>query len=294
MRIIGILFLFITLTCSYANEKTLIISHHYAQPFFIELQAKTFRKFIKDDYEFVVFNDAKTRELEQEIYQLCKKYQIRCIRISPEIHNRPYLFRLKGEDYNHPCVRCANVVQYSLDILGFDYPGKVVIIDSDMFLTKPFSFVEYMNGYDLVAVPQSRDNGVKYIWNGIIMFNMPTLPNRKMMNFNCGRIDDAPVDAGGYTHYYLSKYADIIKIKEIGPAHFSHTIDDYHNGALDSNMNHLIPLIELDPPSNMETFLQGAILHYRGGGLWDPKPTSYYQRKNNCLRTYIEYILEKE
>lgn len=34
-----------------AAEKVLIISHHCAQPFFVDCQAETLRKFLKDDYE---------------------------------------------------------------------------------------------------------------------------------------------------------------------------------------------------------------------------------------------------
>lgn len=278
---------------AHAKEKILIISHHYAQPFFIELQARTFKKFLQDDYEFVVFNDAKTQDLENEINELCAKYDIRCIRINPEVHQRPYLSREPGEDYNHACVRCANVVQYSLDILGFDFPGLVVIIDSDMFPIQPISFSKFMQDCDLAGVSQSRTADVQYIWNGLVMFNMTTLPNRQSINFNCGRVEGVSVDAGGYTHYYLCTYGNQIRIKWLGAEFFANTIQNYQEGALDKKRQHLIPLIELDPPTNMETLMDGKILHYRGGGLWDPKPIEYYRRKNNCLLEYIEYILSR-
>ena len=276
-----------------AKEKILIISHHYAQPFFIDLQVKTFKKFLDDDYEFVVFNDAKTKPLENEIKHLCRKNNIRCIRINPEIHQRPYLFREPHEDYNHPCVRCANVVQYSLDVLGFDFPGLVVIIDSDMFPIQPISFSEVMRDYDLAGVSQSRDNDVLYMWNGLVMLNMLTLPDRRSMNFNCGKINNSPVDAGGYTHYYISKYIDQIRMKWMSCEYFANTIKDYQNGRLSEKKKHLISLIDLDPPENMETLLDGRMLHYRGGGLWDPKPQEYYTKKNDCLRRYIEQIVNE-
>ena len=51
------------------ESKVLVISHHYQQPFFIGLQARTFQKFSKDAYELVIFNDAKTKDLERKNYQ---------------------------------------------------------------------------------------------------------------------------------------------------------------------------------------------------------------------------------
>lgn len=278
----------------HANDKFLIVSHHCAQPFFIELQVKTFQKFLLDDYEFVVFNDAKTQDLENEINELCARYNIRCIRIDPKIHQRPYLPREPEEDYNHPSVRCVNAVQYSLDILGFDFPGLVIIMDSDMFPIQPISFSEFMKEYDLVGVAQSRSAGMKYIWTGFVMLNMPNLPNRRSINFNCGRVDGVSVDTGGHTHYYISEYENQIRMRFLGCEIFADTVQAYNDGHLTENRKHLIPLINLSPEGNMETLLDGKILHYRGGSLWDPKPAEYYKKKNEDLCQYIEGLLNQK
>ena len=39
------------------HAKVLIYTYAYNRPDFIEIQHKTFQKFLKDDYEFVVFDD---------------------------------------------------------------------------------------------------------------------------------------------------------------------------------------------------------------------------------------------
>jgi hypothetical protein len=200
----------------------LIITHAYLRPDFIEIQNKTFKKFLKDDYEFVVFNDARDPSLRSEIASLCKKLSLRCIEIPQAIHDRPYLKRSAYEDRNHACVRCANVVQYSLNELGFKYDGLVAIIDSDMFLIKDFSIAQYMADHDLAGVAQSRGN-VHYLWNGIVFFNMNTLVDKETIDFNCGQINGNPVDVGGYTYYYFQKHPEV-RVKEINqtyPHHFA-------------------------------------------------------------------------
>lgn len=102
-----------------------------------------------DDYEFVVFSDGRTDEMHNAIKKTCERLKLRCVRILLEIHARPYLQRFPGEGYNDPSCRTANVIQYSLDVLGFYHQGIVAIVDSDMFLIKDFSIADHMENYDI-------------------------------------------------------------------------------------------------------------------------------------------------
>lgn len=205
-------FLILCFISSFSTEfiasKVLIITHNYNRPDCTEIQVKTFKKFVKDDYEFVVFNNAQDPQKRQDIRNVCQKHSLRCIEIPQEIHDRPYLFRAPQENKNHACCRVANCIQYSLDVLGFKHDDIVVIIDTDMFLIKPFSFRDFMRGYDLAGVPQRR-GPVTYLWQGLIMFNMQTLPDKEQLNFNCGSIEGQPCDVGGYSHKYLKSHPNV-------------------------------------------------------------------------------------
>ena len=103
-KIISLLML--SLTNHSIQSKVLIITHSYNRPDFIELQQKTFAKFLKDEYEFVVFNDAESNpDMFKKIEDTCKRCGIRCIKIPQAIHDKPYLHRWPGESNNHSCVR---------------------------------------------------------------------------------------------------------------------------------------------------------------------------------------------
>ena len=63
-------------------------------PIFIEIQYKTLKKYLKNDYEYIVFNDAKPypdltngddANIRKEIEELCKKLDIKCINIIKQI-----------------------------------------------------------------------------------------------------------------------------------------------------------------------------------------------------------------
>ncbi|GAB5411412.1 MAG: hypothetical protein ChlgKO_05260 [Chlamydiales bacterium] len=285
--------LMILLTCLTINieAKSLIITHSYLRPDFIELQDKTFKKFIKDDYEFVVFNDAKNLKIRKEINEICKKLNLRCIPIPKEIHTRPYLHRqVRGQANAN--IRCANVVQYSLNELGFDHDGVVMIIDSDMFVINEFSIEEYMIDHDLSAVAQSRGNGaVRYIWNGLVFLNMNTLPDKRELNFNCGRVEGHPVDVGGYTHYYFKNHPDV-RFSPVKSLHVSRKKVE--------NQHPLHPLIQtvlewdkkVNRPINVEFLLDHTFFHYRGGGNWNNMSDNYHSIKTQMLHQLIDSVMQ--
>lgn len=200
------------------NGKVLIFTYSYNKPEFIELQYKTFKKFLLDDHELVVFNDAREQETALQIKNMCKKYGLQCIPIPQEIHDRPYLDKtgeIKHEydwvpnEYHSPSVRNSNVVQYSLDTFGFEHDDILILVDSDLFLIKEFSFRKYLKNYDLAGynriVEYSKNDqiGINYLWIGLIFINMKSLPNKTMFNINCSFCNNVLIDTGGQTHYYI-------------------------------------------------------------------------------------------
>ncbi len=206
---------FLLLAACSSHAKVLIFTCAFNRPDFIEIQHKTFQKFIEDDYEFVVFNDASNHNAEQHIKNMCDKYDIECIRIPPEIHNKPYLPRWPGENYHAPAVRNVNAVMYSLNTRGFDHDDILVMLESDVFLVKPINISQLMQHYDIAGrfITPSKRIGwigeITYLWHGLAFLNLKTMPNKRTITFNCGRVDNTPVDAGGQSYYYLRNNPEI-------------------------------------------------------------------------------------
>lgn len=272
--------------CHSADAKVLMITHSYNRPDFIEIQARTFKKFLLDDYEFVVFNDAPQEDMTRRISETCSNLGIACIRIPQTIHAKPYLARNPNDDYQNPAVRCANVVQYSLDVLGFDYDGIVAIIDADMFPIKEFSIHQYLEGYQLAGVPQKRAH-IDYIWNGLVFFNMNDLPDKHSIDFNCLPVEGIAVDVGGNVYSYLRSHPEV-KVAKIG--------NEYINEwtALTPRQekhDHIKLLFELGP-NNIEFLLNYSFLHYRSGTNWDARSTEYHKTKTQILNLFLSKILE--
>jgi hypothetical protein len=285
--------LFISLSLS---AKVLIFTYSYNRPDFIEIQHKTFQKFLLDAYEFIVFNDAIDENVRIAIENMCNTYAIPCIRIPQEIHDSNY----------SPSARNCDVVKYSLEKMGFHHNDILVLIDSDMFLIKEFSIRNYLAGFELAGVEQIKSH-INYLWIGIVFLNMATMPNKTTINFDCGQIENINTDSGGHTYNYLKNnpwarvryfntiyyakdfYCDSCKINNEPLC--IHTIPQMQ--ALGFSLP-LIKLCQQNCNSIMEIFLDSTFLHYRAGSNWMGESNEYHQNKTKLLNTFINELIEKK
>lgn len=266
------------------TDKILIITHAFNRPDFIEYQAKTFKKFLQDRYEFVVFNDANDPIMSEQIQNTCQQLKILCFNVPQFIQ----------KDIEWASKRTANAIQYSLLALGFDYEGIVFIIDSDMFLIKPLSIQNFLGDYELYGARQSNGE-IVYLWNGLVIMDMATLPNKETISFNCTPIRGKAVDTGGHLHYYLTNNPDI-KLKTYGDIQINQLPrDSDHLKALgfdyttcDFILNH-----DSSDTHGMQFHADNNFLHYRAGGNWMHKDTDYHTIKSAYLFKYLNTILQQ-
>ena len=230
-----------------------ILTFHYNQADFIELQYKMLRKFLSDDFEMIVFNDAVTSRNEEWIKDVCDEYGIRCIRFQPEWHfTDPLNIYLKDrlqspsdmplwewtsltpleEIAQHPSIRHCHVIQYALDHFGYDHDDLVVVMDGDNFLIQPMSFKELLGSDDLVWCSRQSEHLEKFkrqlpkevrpwdAWVVFVAFNPSKLPTPHELKFHVDIVRDHPnlldnitLDSGGAVYKYTNKYPDL-KIKE--------------------------------------------------------------------------------
>jgi hypothetical protein len=188
-----------------------IYTYAHKRPDFISIQHASIEKNVKDDYEFIVFNNAiDDLKLSAQIEEECKKLNIKTIKV--ELHQD--INKQSGEGYDelqfedskyiNPNVACSYPLIWSFkDIISKeDNENIIVIIDSDMFFSKEVSIKDLMSGYDIAFIPQYRKNDVFYIWNGFVIID-GSKNNLNEINWFCGKVNEQPVDVGGQTHFYL-------------------------------------------------------------------------------------------
>lgn len=205
--------------------KVRILTFHYNHADFVELQYKTLKKFLLDDFELIVFNDAKTEENERAIEEMCRDYDIPYVRFQQECHLtsplNDYLRMISSdpdtdphwdwnrstadaEFANHASVRHSNVIQYALDHYGYDHDDIVVLMDGDHFIINYLSIKELLGSYDLVAldqcggVPAENRNrsqvtvtpGKEMPWVVFIAFHPRKIPDVRELQFHVDVVSD--------------------------------------------------------------------------------------------------------
>lgn len=266
------------------SAKVLIMTHCYNRPEFISWQSQTFKKFLKDDYEFVVFNDAPNEELFALTEQVCQDLNIKMIIVPQQLHE----FR------GGPSVECADTIQYMMDTLGFDYPGLVVLIDSDMFLIKDFSIEQYLKKYEIAAHPQYRvgEHGiVTYLLPNLIFFNMQTLANKHTLDFDLGFIDGVNTDTAGFTHFYLESHPKLKWLRTNIFNRDSKREELVMEASLRSAYQSKLWDFESVNKFDYEFYIDFSFLHFKAGSNWNKLEENQFSEKKIFLSEAIEELL---
>jgi len=274
-------------------------------PKFIEMQHMTLKRFIKDDYRFVVYNDAKDwpdfsnhydASIRKEIMMTCERLNIECINISNDHHRK---LGLCASD------RTADVCNTILKD-QIKNNGKSLMIDSDMFIVDEVNICEKYADYDLAAVSQIRKNlpvkkynvimDVEYYWNGLAYFDIPNVKNKHLLNWNgfggrCGL-----TDTGGETFYHIYETPDS---KRYNIKHLSSCA--WNKKDWDSSCSHLNPVLldflENDPRRKNGTFFSeiydGYIFHYRAGGNWEQRDKDVHTKCTDMLWNTLVSIVKE-
>lgn len=212
--------------------KVKIYTYSHNRPDFIELQYNTIKRHVKDDFEFIVFNNERDggdggfdpNKINQ-IDEICKKLNIECIRVElePEFQYMNNQKMFEGDRYLNGNIACAYSYTWGWKKFICKNDCLSVIIDSDMFFIKDISFVEMMEGYNFSYIPSYRFNrnyqdendrgeiAFVYPWNGFVMAKTSEMPNPEEMSWGWGYVNNIQVDVGGEVYYYLQKYGDKIK-----------------------------------------------------------------------------------
>jgi hypothetical protein len=250
-------------------------------PIFIEIQYYTLKKYMKCDYEFIVFNDAKgwvdftnggDATIREQIINLCARLNITCVNIQNDRHKTELSAAIRCADANNA------ILKYQLE-----NPDQYLVIDSDMFLIDDFYANQYSN-YDCAVVLQSRNNfTTHYFWNGLYYFDMNKMQNQNLLNWDC-----VPgCDVGGSMRTWLSCQTDSVpNTDEIRRLDSTYIKDDvyfirhlwscsWNESELPNNLKNSEKLLEFfksDPRNQRGNFFceiyDNKFLHYRAGGNW--------------------------
>lgn len=243
-----------------------IITIEHKNPHYIDLQYKTLQKYLKNEFQYCVYNNALWNEDDHvEINKVCKDFQIECVEYNTKLPHYP------GPSESH----CDALMQIWNDYKNTN--EKIVIINSDMFLIRYINFENIFDNKPMAFIPSysTTNKHAMAAWSGLLFLNMQTIPNKNDFDMSLGYVDGERVDTGGKTRNYFKNNKVDANFLEFW------TIEDYTENEFTVNLNGNIRF-KLNR-KNKQNIYSHKFFDY------ELERTDY---ENYLLHNY-EYILEK-
>ena len=246
--------------------KVKIYTIAFNRPDILKYQIDSFKTYIQDDLEFHVVYDTRDNEHLEEFSRICEE-------------NNVSLHHHISQPGNTPSFYNSDAIQWTYD--RFIKPDEedfiALILDHDVFLIEEFDVSEFMDGYDLAGLIQTRGS-VEYVWQGLIFFRKSSLDDLDF-DFYPQAVDGQMLDSCGGTYKLLRN--DKIKFK---PTDVTYP-DDYQG-------------INLKDPSNsnggyeMELHVDQKFLHSRNACNWHNGLKVTDSKKTSVLHTILSDFIE--
>ena len=256
-----------------------VLSYNDANPELVELQISSFRKHMKEEVEFIMFNCeegiSKTPEESRKVAAICRSMGVKVIEIPRDseietIRDTLYSYgehTLFGGGSRFVRGVGGDTPNYMLQWIWQRFICKetepICLVHSDVFLMEPIKLTDYLQDYDLCSVFNYWDPNLTGLWEPFLLANPSKLPEPETVIWWPSIVEGTWTDTGGATYYYLKAHPEI-KILKI---HQSGCEDD---SALDFH------------PARYQFFCPGAgkdfqearqagapcVLHYQSGSKW--------------------------
>lgn len=274
-----------------------IITNH---PIFIDLQKKSLEKYLKVDYEYIVFNDGKDwpditnfydpiNEGRQAIIEKCEELDVTCINLPNEKHKHIQCASLRHVDS----------LQFLLDYM-MQNKDEYLILDGDMFLIDLLDIEKYRK-HDCACVLQERPR-LQYIWPNLFYVDLNKLKHIELFKLN---IDGA--DTGSASHHWLETFpCSFPKCEEI--RHSSHQFTNeyfyfikhlwscsWNENEIPENLKKnetLLAFLKNDFRNQSGRFFceiyDQCLFHYRAGSNWMGQPKETHKQQLHKLFSVLE------
>lgn len=246
--------------------KVKIFTIAFNRPDILQYQIDSFKKYVEDDLEFHVVYDTRDNQHLEEFTKICESNDV-------PLHHHI------SQPGNTPSYYNSDAIQWTYD--NFIKPDEedsiVMILDHDIFLIEDFNVSNFMDGYDLSGLVQTRGN-VEYVWQGLIFFKKSSVENLDF-DFYPQAVDGQMLDSCGGTYKLLRN--ENIKFKPTDVIY----PDDYQG-------------INLKDPSvsnggyEMELHIDQKFLHFRNACNWHNGLQVTDAHKTSVLHTILSDFIE--
>lgn len=199
-----------------------IIVVAFNNPELIRYQYQLIKKYVSDDYTYMVADNSTNLNDRKIIETFCEKNQLVYISLPNNF------MKVIGPSYSHAV--SLNYICHK--ILSKRQSYAYAFLDHDIFPIKPYSIVQHLDNQSIYGVLRERGSGW-YLWPGMAFFRYDVI-RPEQLDFMPIQIDDAVyMDTGGgnwLLHYQYIQRKNIFfpKVEQVS----FREGDDYHGDTI--------------------------------------------------------------
>lgn len=267
-------------------KKTLIISVYYNQKSFLEHQLRSLEKFFVGEFVFCFFdNSPGGMNLSME----------------KNLHGFEY-FRVPQDIFTGggDSKRAGQSLDYAIKTSFQKYPDlkEVLILDSDMFPIKKFTFEDLLGDNDFSGIVQHKGH-VFYYNNQLVALRRDNISNWNNFSFDTASIEGEATDCGGRIFFFFRDDNSHLKRKDLRGIHsnqlnLENLSENKEIEEIDGDSNFLYSFFEsdisLNGGSNFSEIYESKFLHFRAGSNWIKFGESAKINREQNLFNYLQNI----
>jgi hypothetical protein len=244
-----------------------IYSVHFNRPDLLELQFFSFKSHLKNNFKFIVINNAKDLEMSKEIDKVANK-------LNCEIFYGNAKSGLAGEHHQQALNNCWK----EKCIYDKDY---IWIVDGDVFLVKDIDINNFLGNSEIACARQNRKPSYNYMTPCIVIFNMNKIPEPSLISWSGCLINNVALDTGGHTYYFLKKYKNIKNNSKDLKSSWHIKTENKNMHCLPDEVKHLYK------EDYCIEFFGNEFIHYRASSNWDYKTNIHHDEKTNFIKKIV-------
>lgn len=257
--------------------KISIFSFAINDKFPIDIMHRQFSKYMKEDFEFILFNDAFDPQMEKNINEITSYNKINCIRVPQNIHK-----------VNNPSMGYATTLNWAIHNYAVSNNCEIVaLMHSDVFPICNVSISDIIGNNIVASTTEFRiidGKGVNYLYPALTIVNMTLLKNVQELDFGL----DTGLDTGGKTKEFIKNNPQSVKfMANHQTSYFIGTLTEqdpmikYYRDDLNICRSHGLSA----------GWIADGFYHYMAGSQWNAgEKTQFAEGHQKRMKLFLEYF----
>lgn len=241
----------------------------------IDIMHRQFQKYMKEDFEFILFNDAADAAMETSINTITSHNNIKTVRVPQTIHK-----------IHNPSECYAATLNWAVhDYAANNNCEVIVLIHTDVFPIQDVKISDIIEGNMAASTVEYKiinGDGIIYFYPAFTMINMALLNSPKDINFGL----EPGLDAGGKTKDFIKNNPKRIKFLE------NSQILNYISTAKDTPLLQYFrdDLAICGQHGLSAGWVANGFYHYMAGSQWNSYFSSFAEGHKKRMDLFLKYF----